>query len=120
MAKTKNILDRKFVHHAWFLKSNITRKQAIEYFAAHYFDFQLKQKVKGNSLDNLLDDAEYSTVLYGDEDGRTWTMTDEEVQYFKQRVQFYKEFWKEHCSDDLNSVPEYQEFTKAFIGNVYT
>ena len=106
-------LDRKFTHHAWFLKSNITRKQAIEYFAAHYSDFHLKKKAKRNSCDNLFGDTEYVAVLYGDEDGRSWIMTDDEAQYFEKRVRFYREFLKDHAYKDLDSVPEYQEFRSA-------
>ena len=109
----KSILDRRFRHHVWFSKSGITRRQAIEYFAAHYPDFHLKMKEKRNQSDSLMNETEYYTVLCGDEDGRTWTMTDEEAQYFQERVQFYKKFFKEKTTKDLDSVYEYSDFKKA-------
>lgn len=113
MIVKKNILDRKFVHHAWFKGSNITRKQAIEYFASNFGDFTLKRKYYKIQADNLLDNIEYDYILYGSEDGRSWRISNEEAAYYLSRVEFYKEFWKTHNFSELLNIPEYKEYTLA-------
>lgn len=107
----KNILDRKFIHHAWFTNSNLTRRQAIEYFASCVGDFSLMKKNK--ATDSLLEDNGYDYILHGYEDNRNWKMTEEEATYYNQRVQFYQEFWKDHSFEDRKLIPEYADYIVA-------
>lgn len=108
----KNILDRKFTHHAWFTGSkNLTRRQAIEYFASCTGDFTLKKKSKVS--DSLLADNGFDYVLHGAEDNKNWRMTEVEANYYLERQKFYKEFWKTHSFEDRKIIPEYVDYIDA-------
>lgn len=107
----KKILDRKFTHHAWFTGSNLTRRQAIEYFASCVGDFSLKKRNKVSDI--LFSDDGFDYVLRGSEDGRSWTMTVEEAAYYMERLSFWKEYWKSHSFSDRTLVPEYMNYVTA-------
>lgn len=108
---SKNILDRKFTHNAWFTGSNLTRRQAIEYFASCCGDFTLKKQNK--TSDVLLSDSSFDYVLYGNEDNRNWKMTEQETFYYIKRLEFYREFWKNHNFEDRKKIPEYADYIAA-------
>lgn len=107
--KGQSILDTAFRHHAWFKGITLTKKQALEYFAASS-DFHLTRKPSKSSSDCLMDEQDYIPVLVGDEDHRSYRMLPEEMEYFQQR----REFWKEHPDYAKENVPEYADFSKTF------
>ena len=107
-----NELDKKFRHHAWFKNCNLTRRQAIEYFA-HSGDFWLTQKPSKSQSEYLMNEPLYDDVLKGAEDGRTYCMSKEEIEYYIKRRDFWNSFFKIHGYNDDKSVPEYADYRKA-------
>lgn len=110
----ENILSTRFKHHAWFKKTILTKKQALEYFAAHYPDFHLSKRISRECTDKPLNVLDYDSVLMGDEDRRSYQLQPEEKQYFMERCGFWKNFYKNHDYNERTNVPEYADFMTAF------
>lgn len=116
-------LDNKFKHKRWFLNSNLTNKQVIEYFAScmgekENNDFYFKENSSG-------------IVVKGLEDGSSWRPNKEELNYLYERINFYKEYYKKHegkydfkndwsnaiqqkYQDMKKEIPEYRTFNEDF------
>lgn len=127
----KNILDRKFRHHMWFKGSNLTKRQAIEYFASEggFYLIEKPSKVQSN---NLFDPIQYDTILKSEERG-TYKLTGKELEYYLQRKEFWKQFkvrienewnnwgkdadytkWLDYKYNQKILVKEYAEYDKAY------
>lgn len=102
-------LDKPFKHNHFFKGSNLTRKQALEYFAAHYGDFSLKvDKVYNDIAD---DDYTIKCRLIDYNSGYSFEINEDELDYLTIRRQFYKNFLQNNGK--LKDVPEYADFLKA-------
>lgn len=118
-----NTLDSKFKHKRWFLNSNLTNRQVIEYFA----------KNMGEQGNNDFYFVEHSSgiVVKGLEDGSSWKPNKEQLNYLKKRIEFYKEYFKSHKGkydfknnwsnamdqkkqDMIDEIPEYKSFCEDF------
>jgi hypothetical protein len=84
-------LDKRFRHHAWFLKSKMTIAEAIEYMAKCH-DFFLGKKLSRKQSTNLLEPPSYDDVIYDSEcPCHSWRITQIEKDYFLEKRNQYQE-----------------------------
>lgn len=119
-------LNKIFKHKRWFLNSNLTNKQVIEYLAsciAGKADFCFKENKTG-------------IVVYGFEDNSTWKPNQEQLNYLKNRIDFYIQYYKDHLgkydyendwlnamnqkiNDMINQIPEYKSYYISFKNSLH-
>lgn len=130
-----NILDSKFKHHTWFKNTNLTKRQAIEYFAV-CGDFMLDQKPSKIQSTNFFDPINYDPIIRycSSKQGGTYKITEEEKEYYIQRKAFWdsysKEIWEKWNNrgnyiewldferEQKMLVPEYASYMDAYINKL--
>lgn len=126
----KNVLDKKFSHARMFKGSNLTRKQAMEYFAQNR-DTTLSKKPSKIQSSNIFDPTQYDDILVCE--GYQYRLTQEEKEYYLERFEFWEKWyqmneaeyldfghkmkydeWLEYEKSEKMKVSEYAEFWNAF------
>jgi hypothetical protein len=125
-----NNLDSKFKHHSWFKKSELTKRQAIEYFAT-CSDFRLEKTPSKEQSTNLFDSINYDDVLvYHAKTKSKYKMTQEEKEYYLQRKAFWDNYkkeiwdkwnnrgnyieWVDFEREQYMLIPEYASYREAY------
>ena len=108
----KELLDRKFIHHSWFVKQGVTRKFAMDYFAKSC-DFSLAQKPAKKQSNNLLADIIYDDVIT---DGHcTYRLSCEEKKYYLERKEYWNKQKKIESEKWLSSKIDFNTELKIYL-----
>ena len=98
-------LNKPFKHKTWYINSDLTIRDFLE-LAAESRNFHVEKKVKYRT-DNLLEELTITYVLTTEEGRGSYKLTDEELNIFNTRRDFWrkweKEFDRQHWKPSGNS-----------------
>lgn len=127
------LLLKKFNHGTWYKGSNLNWKNFLE-LAAESRSFYIGTVLGKEQSDKLLDDLNYDVVLKNESGNSYIKLTEEQLEYYKQRESFWKDWHKNYEENNFKgkydgvymqaekeaklNVPEYAEAISKVKGGI--